>query len=105
MYLPNIGIVDDLIHATEKYSKEKDEDGYETITLESDKSVELINEYLEDESDSNAETYEEYHRRNLNLEENVWRAIEEASGKSFIDFEDGQIIGIYDENDEDVIVY
>ena len=75
----------------------------DVVEVEVDEAV--INEYLEDEFDSDTETYEEYHRRNLNLEENVWRAIEEASGKSFIDFEDGQIIGIYDENDEDVIVY
>lgn len=75
----------------------------DVVEVEVDEAV--INEYLEDEFDSDIETYEEYHRRNLNLEENVWRAIEEASGKSFIDFEDGQIIGIYDENDEDVIVY
>jgi hypothetical protein len=75
----------------------------DVVEVEVDEAV--INKYLEDEFDSNAETYEEYHRRNLNLEENVWRAIEKASGKSFIDFEDGQIIGIYDENDEDVIVY
>ena len=75
----------------------------DTIEVEIDEAV--VNEYLENTFNSEAETLIEYHNRSLILEENVWKAIEKASGKSFLDFEDGQIIGIYDENDEDVIVY
>ena len=75
----------------------------DVVEVEVDEAV--INKYLENDFDSDTETFEEYHKRSLSLEENVWKAIEEASGKSFLDFKDGQITGIYDENDEDVIVY
>ena len=75
----------------------------DTIEVEIDEAV--VNEYLENDFNSEAETFTEYHNRSLILEENVWKAIEKASGKSFLDFKDGQITGIYDENDEDVIVY
>ena len=54
---------------------------------------------------SDTETFAEYINRSLILEENVWKAIEEASGKSFLDFKDGQITGIYDENEDEIIVY
>lgn len=74
-----------------------------TIEVEIDEVV--INKYIEDEFDSDTETFAEYNKRNLNLEENVWKAIEEASGKSFLDFKDGQITGIYDENYNDIIIY
>lgn len=65
----------------------------------------VVDEYLENDFDSDTETFEEYHKRSLSLEENVWKAIEEASGKSFLDFKDGQITGIYDENYNGIIVY
>ena len=74
-----------------------------TIEVEIDEVV--INKYIEDDFDSDTETFAEYNERNLNLEENVWKAIEEASGKSFLDFKDGQITGIYDENYNDIIIY
>lgn len=65
----------------------------------------VVDEYLENDFDSDTETFEEYHKRSLSLEENIWKAIEEASGKSFLDFKDGQITGIYDENYNGIIVY
>jgi hypothetical protein len=73
------------------------------IEVEIDETV--VNEYLENDFDPDTETFGEYHRRSLTLEENVWKAIEEASGKSFLDFKDGPITGIYDENDNGIIVY
>ena len=75
----------------------------DSFEVEIDEAV--VDEYLENDFDSDAETFEEYHKRSLSLEENVWKAIEEASGKSFLDFKDGQITGIYDENYNGIIVY
>lgn len=75
----------------------------DTIEVEIDEAV--INAYLKKNFDSNIETLEEYLNRSLILEENIWKAIEEASGKSFLDFKDGQITGIYDENYNDIIIY
>lgn len=75
----------------------------DTIEVEIDEAV--VNEYLENTFNSEAETLIEYHNRSLILEENVWKAIEKASGKSFLDFKDGQITGIYDENEDEIIVY
>lgn len=75
----------------------------DVVEVEIDEAV--VNEYLENDFDSDTESFGEYHRRSLALEENVWKAIEEASGKSFLDFKDGQITGIYDENDNDIIIY
>lgn len=74
-----------------------------TIEAEIDEAV--IKAYLEKNFDSNTETLTEYLSESLILEENVWKAIEEASGKSFLDFEDGQITGIYDEKGNEIIVY
>lgn len=75
----------------------------DTIEVEIDEVV--VNKYIEDNFDSDIETFAEYNKRNLNLEENVWKAIEEASGKSFLDFKDGQITGVYDEKGNEIIVY
>jgi hypothetical protein len=75
----------------------------DAFEVEIDEAV--VDEYLENDFDSDTETFEEYHKRSLSLEENVWKAIEEASGKSFLDFKDGQITGIYDENYNGIIVY
>ena len=75
----------------------------DTIEVEIDEVV--VNKYIEDNFDPDTETFAEYNKRNLNLEENVWKAIEEASGKSFLDFKDGQITGIYDEKGNEIIVY
>ena len=75
----------------------------DTIEVEIDEAV--VNEYLENDYNSEAETLIGYHNRSLILEENVWKAIEEASGKSFLDFKDGTITGIYDENENGIIVY
>ena len=75
----------------------------DTIEVEIDEAV--VNEYLENAFNSEAETLIEYHNRSLILEENVWKAIEKASGKSFLDFKDGQITGIYNENEDGIIVY
>lgn len=74
-----------------------------TIEVEIDEAV--INAYLKKNFDSNSKTLEEYIYRSLILEENVWKAIEKASGKSFLDFKDGKITGIYDENGDGIIVY
>ena len=74
-----------------------------TIEVEIDEAV--INAYLKKNFDSNSKTLEEYIYRSLILEENVLKAIEKASGKSFLDFKDGQITGIYDENGDGIIVY
>ena len=74
-----------------------------TIEVEIDEAV--INAYLKKNFDSNSKTLEEYICRSLILEENVLKAIEKASGKSFLDFKDGQITGIYDENGDGIIVY
>ena len=50
MYLPSIGIADDLIRSTETYAK-KNKDGGETeVTVTGEKTVRLLNEYLEDEA-------------------------------------------------------
>ena len=75
----------------------------DTIEVEIDEAV--IKAYLKKYFDSNTETLTEYLSRSLTLEENVWKAIEKASGKSFLDFEDGQITGIYDEKGNEIIVY
>lgn len=75
----------------------------DTIEIEIDEAV--INAYLKKNFDSDTETLEEYLDRSLILEKNVWKAIEEASGKSFLDFKDGQITGIYDGNGDKIIVY
>jgi hypothetical protein len=75
----------------------------DTIEVEIDEAV--VNEYLENNFDPDTETLGEYHRRSLTLEENIWKAIDEASGKSFLDFKDGPITGIYDENEDEIIVY
>ena len=74
-----------------------------TIEVEIDEAV--INAYLKRNFDSNSKTLEQYLYKSLILEENVWKAIEKASGKSFLDFKDGQITGIYDENGDGIIVY
>ncbi|MBQ6314922.1 MAG: fibronectin type III domain-containing protein [Mogibacterium sp.] len=50
MYLPSIGIVDDLIHATEKYAGMNEEGETVELTDERDRKVRLLNEYLEDSS-------------------------------------------------------
>lgn len=75
----------------------------DTIEVEIDEAV--IKAYLKKHFDSNTETFTEYLSRSLTLEENVWKAIDKASGKSFLDFKDGQIIGIYDEKGNEIIVY
>ena len=74
-----------------------------TIEVEIDEAV--INAYLKKNFDSNSKTLEQYIYKSLILEENVLKAIEKASGKSFLDFKDGQITGIYDENGDGIIVY
>ena len=75
----------------------------DTIEVEIDETV--INAYLKKNFNSDTETLEEYLNRSLTLEENVWKAIEEVSGKSFLDFKDGQITGIYDGNGDKIIIY
>ena len=57
-----------------------------TIEVEIDEAV--INAYLKKNFDSNSKTLEQYLYRSLILEENVLKAIEKASGKSFLDFKD-----------------
>jgi hypothetical protein len=64
-----------------------------------------LNEYLENNFDPDTETFREYHRRSLALHENIWKSIDEAAGKSFLNFKDGPITGIYDENEDEIIVY
>ena len=75
----------------------------DTIEVEIDEIV--INAYLKKNFNSDTETLEEYLNGSLTLEKNVWKAIEEVSGKSFLDFKDGQITGIYDGNGDKIIIY
>ena len=65
----------------------------------------VIENYINREFNSDIESWSEYHERKLMLEDNVWKAVEKASGLSFCDYKDGEITGIYDENGNDLIVY
>ena len=49
MYLPSIGIVDDMIRSTEKYSKKNAQGENTNVTVTGTKGVTLLNEYLEDD--------------------------------------------------------